>query len=70
MNNDWKKVGLVEVCDVCGEELLPHQKLGKKKSNDALCHEQCLYYKVGNKIVSKEIYVQHINQTLKNNAAF
>lgn len=36
--------GLIEVCDVCGEPLLESQELGKKASNDALCHRDCLYY--------------------------
>lgn len=39
------KIVLIEVCDVCGKPLKKWQKLGKKKSNDALCHDECLYYK-------------------------
>ena len=39
---------LVEVCDVCGKLLLKGQKLGKRKSNDALCHDKCLYYEYYN----------------------
>ena len=39
-------VTLIEVCDVCGKPILKKQKLGKRKSNDALCHGACLYYKI------------------------
>lgn len=60
MSNEWKNLGLVEVCDVCGKELLQGQKLGKRKSNDALCHDECLHYKIGSRIVSREKYREHI----------
>lgn len=69
MNKEWKKIGLVEVCDVCGEELLAGQKLGKKKTNDALSHDECLYYKFGNRIVSSEKYSEHIFKTVKRNVS-
>ena len=45
MKNNLHKIVLVEVCDVCGKPLKRGQKLGKKKSNDALCHNKCLYDK-------------------------
>lgn len=68
MNIEWKNIGLVETCDVCGKELLQGQKLGKRKSNDALCHDECLYYKSGNKIVSGEKYKENIFKTVNRNA--
>ena len=46
IKNNWEKLGLIEVCDVCGKPLFKAQKLGKRKSNDALCHDECLYYKI------------------------
>jgi len=49
IENPWLKFGLVAVCDVCGKPLLKHQKLGKRASNDALCHKKCLYYKTNKK---------------------
>ncbi len=39
----WDKL-LQNVCDVCGKPIKRGQKLGKKKSNDALCHADCLCY--------------------------
>ena len=39
----WSKNNLlIEVCDVCGVPLLKKQQLGRKASNDALCHSACL----------------------------
>ena len=49
----WE-IGLIEVCDICGKPLLKGQKLGKRKSNDALCHDKCLYYKIGKLFVTRE----------------
>ncbi|PKP56253.1 MAG: hypothetical protein CVT88_10395 [Candidatus Altiarchaeales archaeon HGW-Altiarchaeales-1] len=50
---DFEKFGLVEVCDVCGKPLLKGQKFGRRKSNDALCHEDCLYYTTDKRITTK-----------------
>ncbi|OQX17955.1 MAG: hypothetical protein BWK75_07030, partial [Candidatus Altiarchaeales archaeon A3] len=47
---DFEKFGLIEVCDVCGKPLLEGQKFGRRKSNDALCHENCLYFSVDKQI--------------------
>lgn len=44
LSSPLEKIGLIEVCDVCGKALKKGQKLGKKKSNSALCHDKCLYY--------------------------
>lgn len=63
---DFEKLGLVEVCDVCGKPLLKGQELGKKKSNDALCHEDCLYYTIGKRTVTKQEYIKHIIKKTKN----
>lgn len=60
MYRGWEKLGLVEVCDVCGEPLLKGQELGKKMSNDALCHDNCLYYKIGKRIVTRDEYEKHL----------
>lgn len=43
MKKSYNKIGIVEICDVCSKPLLTEQSLGRKKSNDALCHENCLY---------------------------
>lgn len=53
MISDYEIV-LIEVCDVCGKPLLKGQKLGKKKSNDALCHRKCLYYKNSKSLITKK----------------
>ena len=62
---DFEKSGLIEVCDVCGKPLLKGQELGRKKSNDALCHEDCLYYTIGKRIVTKQEYIEHIIKKTK-----
>jgi hypothetical protein len=54
------EIGLVEICDVCGRPLLKDQKLGKRKSNDALCHDKCLYYKIGSLILTKKSWQKTI----------
>lgn len=68
MDKDWERIGLVEICDVCGKDLLRGQKLGKRKSNDALCHDECLYYKIENRIISGEKYRENIFKTVNRNA--
>jgi hypothetical protein len=45
MKKSLPEIVLIEVCDVCGKPLKIGQKLGKRKYNDALCHDKCLYYK-------------------------
>lgn len=62
MNKGRKKFGLVEICDVCGKPLLKGQKLGKKVSNDALCHDDCLYYEIADKLVTRKKFREHIFQ--------
>ena len=59
-------IGLIKVCDVCGKPLLKNQKLGRKRINDALCHEKCLYYKIGNRTVSRGDFLEHIIEKNKN----
>jgi len=40
------------------QTLLKGQELDRRKSNDALCHEDCLYY-IGKRIVTKQEYIEH-----------
>ena len=65
IKHPWLKCGLIWVCDVCGKPLLKNQKLGKKASNDALCHDKCLYYKkYGIKKFRRKLKKQKENATL------
>jgi len=54
MNKGRGEFGLVEICDVCGKPFWEGQNLGRKKSNNALCHEDCLYYESGEKFSRKK----------------
>jgi len=65
IEHPWLKYGLIMVCDVCGKPLLKHQRLGKKAYNDALCHQKCLYYKIGKRIVTYNELVKHITKKYK-----
>lgn len=62
IKHPWFNCGLIWVCDVCGEPLLKNQKLGKKASNDALCHDHCLYYKIGKRKVFSKEYGKYITK--------
>jgi len=60
IEHPWLYCGLIYVCDVCGKPLLKHQKLGKRASNDALCHADCLYYLIGKRKVSYDEYDEYL----------
>lgn len=68
IDHPWLSIGLIWVCDVCGKPLLKSQKFGKKAENDALCHQKCLYIKVGNKKIPYEKYIIQQQKKAKKDA--